>query len=184
MVENEFPIGQTLTAVSIVEEEEFAGNELCLDEVKFFFQDTTVTLLPLTDTDEIEIIKESSDISSRDTPSWCNLFIGEKLMNVWVYENDQGYLDQVIFAFDSLHPSIAFVAEGSVIKVFVYDQLCKEKELAKTNYRAKSSLEVAVAGLIYGVRNIHGAELDEELINLLEKLEDKVLGKAGEAAPS
>lgn len=48
-------------------------------------------------------------------------------MTVWVCENDQGYRDQVIFAFEYLHPSIAFVAEGSVLKAFRYEQIKREK---------------------------------------------------------
>lgn len=31
MATDEFPIGQTLTAVSIDEDKEFGGNELCID---------------------------------------------------------------------------------------------------------------------------------------------------------
>ncbi len=121
---NELTIGQTLTAVSIVKDEEFGGNELCLDKVKLFFQDTNITLLPLTDSDEIEIIQESSTKHSQiDTPPWCQSFLGKKLMTVWICENDQGYQDQVIFAFEYLHPSIAFVAEGSVIKTFRFEQV-------------------------------------------------------------
>lgn len=52
-----------------------------------------------------------------------------KLMNVWVCENQQGYQDQVIFAFDSLHPCITFMTEGSVIKPFVYQQILKDKNM-------------------------------------------------------
>ncbi|NET60442.1 MAG: hypothetical protein F6K47_31180 [Symploca sp. SIO2E6] len=37
MVKNEFPIGQTLTAVSCFEYQRFDVKELCLDQVKLFF---------------------------------------------------------------------------------------------------------------------------------------------------
>ncbi len=128
MATDEFPIGQALTAVSIVEDKEFAGNQLCFDKVKLFFPNTTITLLPIADTDEIQIIQESSNTPSLvDTPYWCKSFIGKKLMTIWVCENDQGYRDQVIFAFEYLRPSIAFVAEGSVIKAFRYEQIYKIK---------------------------------------------------------
>ncbi|MGK7903677.1 MAG: DUF6334 family protein [Hormoscilla sp.] len=46
----EFPIGQNLRAVSIVEYQEYSGDRLCLDKVKLFFQDTAITLLPIADT--------------------------------------------------------------------------------------------------------------------------------------
>jgi hypothetical protein len=99
MVINEFPIGQTLTAVSVEEYKEFGGDELSLDKVKLFFQDAMITLLPLTDTDEIDIIQEKTHAaSSVEAPSWCQFFIGKKLMTVWVCDNDQGYRDQLIFA--------------------------------------------------------------------------------------
>ncbi|KYC40925.1 hypothetical protein WA1_25255 [Scytonema hofmannii PCC 7110] len=128
MVVNKFPVGQPLTAVSIVEYEEFVGNELCLDKVQLIFQDSTVTLIPMTDTDEIEIRQEPNTTASVvNTPSWCQSFIGKKLMTVWVCENDQGYRDQVIFAFEYLRPSIAFVAEGSVVKAFCYEQIFRDR---------------------------------------------------------
>lgn len=128
MVNNEFPIGQTLSAVSIVEDKEFSGDELCLEQVKLFFQDTTVTLLPLADSDEIEIIQENISVSyPLDTPSWCKSFLGKKLMTIWVCENAQDYRDQVIFAFDYLRPTLAFVAEGSILKAFHYEQIYREK---------------------------------------------------------
>jgi hypothetical protein len=128
MVTNEFPIGQTLKAVSIVEEKEFADNELCLEQVKLLFENQTITLLPISDTDEIEIITEFSTTSVGETAyqfDWCHNFVEKKLMTVWVCDNDQGYRDQVIFAFGYLQPSIAFVAEGSVIKVFLYQRISK-----------------------------------------------------------
>ncbi len=119
MVINEFPIGQELKAVSIIEDKEFQSDELCFDKVQFLFKDTAVTLTPIIDTDEIDISQESNvNFSTVDTPSWCKQFLGKKLMTLWVCENNQGYQDQVIFAFENLRPSIAFIAEGSVIKAF------------------------------------------------------------------
>lgn len=44
-------------------------------------------------------------------------------MTLWVCENDQGYRDQVIFAFGDLRPCVAFIAEGSVIKAFRHEQI-------------------------------------------------------------
>jgi Family of unknown function (DUF6334) len=136
MVTNEFPIGQALVAVSFVEDKEFASEELCCDKIQFMFKDTIITLLPLADTDEIEIIKQThTNLSAVDTPHlWCD-FIGKKLMNVWVCENDQGYQDQFILAFGNLHPSIAFIAEGSVIKAFRYEQICRSKSNLANNFK-------------------------------------------------
>ncbi|MGK7904420.1 MAG: DUF6334 family protein [Hormoscilla sp.] len=123
---DEFPIGETLTEVSIVEYKEFGGDELCLDKVQLIFPDRTVILQPLADTDEIEIILKSTTLTSlTNHPTWCSSLLGKKLQTVWVCENDQGYQDQIIFAFDRLHPSIAFIAEGSVLKAFHCEQILK-----------------------------------------------------------
>ena len=127
MVENELPIGSILKEVSILEDQEFGGDELCLDRIDLIFQDTAVILQPLADTDEIEIVISSvpSSLSSTliNSPTWCSSLLGKKLQTVWVCENHQGYRDQIIFAFEQLHPSIAFICEGSVLKVFRYQQI-------------------------------------------------------------
>jgi hypothetical protein len=124
MVSDKFPIGQTLTGITVIEDKEFGGNELCLEQVKLLFQEQTIILSPISDTDEIEILRENEvDKSTINTPSWCQSFLGKKLMTVWVCDNDQGYQDQVIFAFGYLRPSLAFVSEGSVIKVFNYEPI-------------------------------------------------------------
>jgi hypothetical protein len=127
MVENELPIGSILKEVSILEDQEFGGDELCIDRIELIFQDAAVILQPLADTDEIEIVISSAPSSLSSTlissPTWYSSLLSKKLQMVWVCENHQGYRDQVIFAFEQLHPSIAFVAEGSVLKVFRYQQV-------------------------------------------------------------
>ena len=136
MVEDEFPIGSILKEVSIVEDQEFGSDELCLDRIQLIFPDTAVILQPIADNDEIEIglspatslINQTlSSLSSAviNSPSWCSSLLGKKLQMVWVCENHQGYRDQVVFAFEQLHPSIAFIAEGSVLKVFRYQQITR-----------------------------------------------------------
>lgn len=127
MAIDEFPLGQPLTALSTIEYQGFKGNELGLEKVRLFFPDQTVTLLPIADTDEIDILDEmTTDLVEPTTPFWGEIFLGKKLMTVWVCENDQGYRDQVIFAFERLHPSLAFVAEGSVLKTFSFQQIYRE----------------------------------------------------------
>jgi len=51
----EFPIGQTLLGVSTNEDQEFEGDELCLDQVKLYFEDTErnitwITMMQLAET--------------------------------------------------------------------------------------------------------------------------------------
>lgn len=131
-MENKLPIGSILKEVSIVEDQEFKSNELCLDRIQLIFQAGVVILQPLVDTDEIEIISSSIPSSSDSTlinsPNWCSSLLGKKLQMAWVCENHQGYQDQIIFAFEQLHPTIAFIAEGSVIKVFRYQQITHKQE--------------------------------------------------------
>jgi len=159
MVINEFPIGQTLLGVSTQEDQEFEGDELCLDQVKLYFEDTEhkitwITLSPLVDTDEIDVkIEKNTKKPTKKNPHppfhadgnignnqlaklATSLFQSTRLMAVWICENDQGYKDQVILAFESLHPNIAFVAEGSVIKAFLNQQILKDKKLEEARIEA------------------------------------------------
>jgi hypothetical protein len=135
-VENELLIGSILEEISISEDQEFGDDELCLDRVQLIFPDAAVILQPLADTDEIEISLSSAFLLINQTlsspgsalinsPTWCSSVLGKKLQLVWVCENDQGYRDQVVFAFEQLHPSIAFICEGSVLKVFRYQQITR-----------------------------------------------------------
>lgn len=123
MVINEFPTGQILQAIEIKECQDFDNNELCLEQVQLIFENQTITLLPIIDTDEIEIVQQENQSNNADQSVYFQSFVNKKLMAVWVCENDQGYQDQVIFAFDNLHPSLAFISEGSVLKVFTHQQL-------------------------------------------------------------
>ena len=123
---NKFPIGDPLIGISIVEET-FGGDELCIDRVELIFQKKTIVMTPIVETDEIEI-ETISTVSSEltKTPPWGDFMIGKKLQMVWVCKNSQGYKDQILFAFDRLEPSIAFISEGSVIKAFHYKQIYKK----------------------------------------------------------
>lgn len=125
---DEFPIGYVLQGVTIVEYEEFGDKELHLDEIQLIFEksNTAITLRPLADTDEVELTQEAiSDTNLIITPEWCKDMVGQKLQTIWVCNNSQGYQDQVIFAFGYLHPSLSFVSEGSVLKVFRLRQVRK-----------------------------------------------------------
>lgn len=135
-MENKLPIGSILKEVSIVEDQEFNSTELCLARIQLIFQDTVVILQPLVDTDEIELIissvPSSPDSKLINSPTWCSSLLGKKLQMAWVCENHQGYQDQIIFAFEQLHPTISFIAEGSVLKVFRYQQITRKQELDNT----------------------------------------------------
>ncbi|NJN91020.1 MAG: hypothetical protein HC878_12025 [Leptolyngbyaceae cyanobacterium SL_5_14] len=136
-MDDEFPIGHPLKKVIFQEGKEFDSDELCLDWVSLFFGDRTVTLKACPDADEIEVTVGSIDrqtasvaaglSQANSMPHWFHSLVNQKLQAVWVCENNQGYQDQVIFAFQHLNPSIAFVAEGSVIKVYRYAQVLRNE---------------------------------------------------------
>lgn len=169
MVINEFPIGQTLLGVSTKEDQEFDGDELCLDQVKLYFEDTEhkitwITLSAIVDTDEIDVkIEKNTKKPTKKNPHSpfhadgnnqlaklaTSLVQGTRLMAVWICENDQGYKDQVILAFESLHPNIAFVAEGSVIKAFLNQQILKDKKTRRsTNRSSRSRKKISVPNAV------------------------------------
>ncbi|MBD2678054.1 MULTISPECIES: DUF6334 family protein [Nostoc] len=165
MAINEFPIGQRLIGVSTIRDVEYEGDELCLDEVNLYLEDTehkitVVTLLPIADTDEIKVIieeaiKENNQVSAKSYNLLPSLALGVKLMSVWVCENVQGYQDQVIFAFETLHPTITFLAEGSVIKVFMHEQVYKkENEYTKAIIEATEELAMEMKNTLMNLNQV------------------------------
>jgi Family of unknown function (DUF6334) len=126
---SELPIGQILRVVSVVENE-FSQNEIGLDYIEFVFDHQKIVLRPLPETDEVEVTSQPvQDRYGSEAPSWCQSFLGKKLQTVWVCNNSQGYQDQVIFAFDQLRPSIAFIAECSCLIAFQYEQVRKRSTM-------------------------------------------------------
>ncbi len=125
MVIDNFPIGQILTGIDVIEDTDFSGNEYYLEKVTLFFENQLIILSPIFDTDEIEILIEDYHNHGEkiNIPFWGESFANKKLMTVWICDNDQGYQDQVIFALGYLKPSLAFISEGSAIKVFKYEQI-------------------------------------------------------------
>ncbi|HEY9645472.1 MAG TPA: DUF6334 family protein [Chroococcidiopsis sp.] len=115
---HEFPIGEILTGVAVVEDDTFEDSDVCLDQVQLVFSNHVVTLNPIAETDEIAIAHTTPSLEAPSTPQWATDWVGKKLQTVWVCENAQGYHDQIIFAFDHLQPSIALIAEGSTLKLF------------------------------------------------------------------
>lgn len=125
MAINNFPIGQILIGIDVIEDKDFSGNEYYLEKITLFFENKMIILSPISDTDEIEIMSKDYNNHGQkiNTPFWGQSFVNKKLMTVWICDNDQGYQDQVIFALGYLKPSLAFVSEGSTIKVFKSEQI-------------------------------------------------------------
>lgn len=122
-----FPVSELLTGLSIVKDEEVNSSFIRLNEVKLFFESMRIILRPIAETDEVEIIKEpyTSALNNNKTPEWARPFLGQMLQTVWICKNLQNYQDMVIFAFEFLHPTLAFVAECSVLRVFSFDQMAQ-----------------------------------------------------------
>jgi hypothetical protein len=127
MTNFDYLIGSPLKGISMIGDQELEGEELCLDQVQLFFENTVITLQPLADTDEIEITLQPDKPIKRfgESPEWGSDLIGKTLETVWTCHNTQHYQDQLIFAFDSLQPTLVFLAEGSVLKVFRCEQVMK-----------------------------------------------------------
>ena len=141
MVENNFDniIGCTLKNIVITEDKELKLDEVALDSISFYFDNyNAIELNPIIDTDEIELkiisikninrdnsIAFSSDIEEvqKQHYNWIAELIDKKIQAVWLCTNHQGYQDQIIFAFDYFSPSISFVAEDSILKVFQYQPI-------------------------------------------------------------
>jgi hypothetical protein len=119
MVESDLLIGKTLQGIHAIAETEFNLNEACYALVELVFQDYTIVLKPIADSDEIEFTQISTtDPIKLVAPNWATNLLQQKLQTFWLSENAQGYQDQVTFAFGQLQPNLMFIAEGSAIKVF------------------------------------------------------------------
>lgn len=151
MVENNFDdiIGCTLKNIVIIEDRELELDEVALDSISFYFDNyNAIELKPDADTDEIIIkiisiqdknknnhIALSSTIEEapKQYCNWIAELIDKRIQAVWLGTNHQGYQDQIIFAFDYFSPSISFVAEDSVLKVFQYQPVYKKLNEQGTN---------------------------------------------------
>lgn len=93
------------------------------------FEQTVLVLRAIPDTDEIRLTVEAASggppSPAADIPVWSQPLVGKKLQSIWQCDNSQGYRDQICFAFDTLAPTVAFVCEGSVLKVFCYRQVAR-----------------------------------------------------------
>jgi hypothetical protein len=119
MLESDLLIGKTLQGIRTIAETDFDINEACYALVELIFQDYTIVLKPIADTDEIEFTQLPTTAPIKSTaPDWATNLLHQKLQTFWLSENAQGYQDQVTFAFGQLQPNVIFLAEGSTIKVF------------------------------------------------------------------
>lgn len=102
------------------------NNEILADEIIFEFEKFRLRILPIQDTDEIELkISESvtENLVSYTELELLNKFVGKKLTYTWNCINSNGYFDAFMISFDLLHPNLIILSEGSVLKIFETNQL-------------------------------------------------------------
>ena len=129
---SEIPLNQPLRKIQQIEDTDFDTDELCLDRLDLIFPTFQLVVLPVVETDEIEILLQShqftelDSISGQQPPPWAADLLNQTLQMIWVCENQQGYTDQLILAFDTLQPTLGILAEGSVLKPFLMRSLTKQ----------------------------------------------------------
>jgi len=179
MVIDNFPIGQTLIGIDVIEDQDFTFDrtysEYYLEKVRLFFEDQIIILSPIYDTDEIEIEVNKNQTNGNgykiNTPFWAKSFLYQKLMTVWVCNNNQGYQDQIIFALGYLKPSLSFVSEGSAIKVFEYDQI-NGKGIPSYQKFFQPLLQITADGKKYSTKEVTEILIQE--MKFTENLRNKI----------
>ena len=124
---DQIPLNQPLISIVEHQDTEFETDELCLDRLDLIFPNYQLTILPVTETDEIEISIQpnrgvyhtvnQAALRAATRNCWEPL-LHQTLQMIWLCQNQQGYTDQLIFAFETLQPTLGILAEGSVLKPF------------------------------------------------------------------
>ncbi|MDB5032787.1 MAG: hypothetical protein JWQ98_28 [Chlorobi bacterium] len=95
------------------------------DEIVLFFEESTVILRPISETDEISIgIGPGSRVDRRRRR--VQLFpdlIGKQLNFSWISANNQGYQDLIVMAFDGTTPNFGVLCVGSMLQILNIDLL-------------------------------------------------------------
>ncbi|MDB5033810.1 MAG: hypothetical protein JWQ98_1051 [Chlorobi bacterium] len=122
----DFPFGDKLVAIE-GKIDKRSTSDMCFDEITVVFEEKTIVLLPLPDTDEIniEVVPTIKSSKRRKRHQLFPILSGKALLGVWICNNDQGYQDLMVLAFEYLQPNIGVLAEGSVLKVLQMDVLQK-----------------------------------------------------------
>ncbi|MEO5930171.1 MAG: DUF6334 family protein [Candidatus Kapaibacterium sp.] len=119
----EFPNGDMLIAIEGKVDPLFKERGADFDEIVLFFEESTVMLRPIADTDEISIdISPPSRIDKRRRR--LRLFpelTGRRLNFSWIYSNNRGYEDLIMMAFDDTTPSFGVLCVGSQLQILTVD---------------------------------------------------------------
>jgi len=80
------------------------------------FSSCYLAVKALVETDEVEL--SLIDGIPPEGRQILDEFVGMAISEAWTCANSRGYKDMVCFGFDSLHPDLVILCEGSSLKVF------------------------------------------------------------------
>jgi hypothetical protein len=116
-------IAKKIVDIKIILDKEFTNlsDKILADKIYILFQDDShLEIIPLTDTDEIDVIycNVLNNLNLNNYVSTLEEFKGKEITLYWNTTNSNGYFDCFMLAFDNLHPSLIILSEGSVLKMF------------------------------------------------------------------
>ena len=130
---DQIPLNQPLISIVEHQDTEFETDELCLDRLDLIFPNYQLTILPVTETDEISIQPNRGVYNTVNqaalraaTRNFWEPLLHQTLQMIWLCQNQQGYTDQLIFAFETLQPTLGILAEGSVLKPFYMRSISRQ----------------------------------------------------------
>jgi len=128
---DQIPLNQPLISIVEHQDTEFETDELCLDRLDLIFPSYQLTILPVTETDEIEILIQPDrgvyhTVNQAALRNCWEPLLHQTLQMIWLCQNQQGYTDQLIFAFETLQPTLGILAEGSVLKPFYMRSISRQ----------------------------------------------------------
>lgn len=116
-------IGKKNVDIKIIPDKELSNlsNKILADKIYILFDDDSyLEIIPLIDTDEINIMYNTK-FDNADSNSYVSVleeFRGKEITLYWNTTNSNGYFDCFMLAFGNLHPSLIILSEGSVLKMF------------------------------------------------------------------
>lgn len=124
-------LGKQIKAIKLVPDTVFEAydDEILADEVIIDLGEYLLSILPLPDTDElkVQIIERPAYRGNVRAEPILKQYINAKLSYTWEGVNTNGYQDVFMVAFDTLTPAIMILCEGSVLKLFEFQQVNKHR---------------------------------------------------------
>jgi hypothetical protein len=120
-------IGQTINRFIVEFDEEYQKEDkkIQADKIWIEFDQGVVEIIPLIDTDEIDVILHNSiaSISRNVRSKEVAKYVGSQLGQSWVSFNGNGYFDVLILGFNNIKPALVILSETSSLKMFSLAQI-------------------------------------------------------------